>query len=119
MLEVDIHMKSIMVMIIYLDLINLIMFLIICALIPKATILNQVRDIKTLNILFITLVCIIALAITFIITKGITDTIRSFNKLIAQTAKGNLTVKFDTKRRDEFKELAKGISDIYATYEQI
>lgn len=85
---------------------------IICALIPKATILNEVRDIKTLNILFITLVCIIALAITFIITKGITDTIRSFNKLIAQTAKGDLTVKFDTKRRDEFKELAKGISDM-------
>ncbi len=85
---------------------------VICSLIPKSTILNEVRGIKTLSMVFVTLACIVALGIVIIITKVITDTIKSLNQPISQAAKGDLTVKFNTNRKDEFNTLTKGISDM-------
>lgn len=84
----------------------------ICSLIPRSTILKEVSSIRALTAVFVTLASIVAIAIVFIITKGITNTISSMNKSISLAAKGDLTVKFDTKRRDEFQNLAKGISDM-------
>lgn len=84
----------------------------ICSLIPKSTITNEVKGIRTLSIAFVTLACIVAFAVVFLITKGITDTIDSMNKSIAQAARGDFTVQFNTKRKDEFKNLAVGISNM-------
>lgn len=84
----------------------------ICSLIPKSTILNEVRGIRVLSIVFVTFACIVALAIVFFITKGIANIINNMNKSISHAAKGDLTVKFDTRRKDEFSILAKGISDM-------
>lgn len=84
----------------------------ICSLVPMSTILNEVKGIRTLSIIFITIACIIAIVIVFIITKGITDTIKNMNKSISQAAMGDLTIQFNTNRNDEFYTLAKGISDM-------
>lgn len=53
-----------------------------------------------------------ALIVVFVITKGITDTIKGINKSIYQASKGDLTVRFNTNRKDEFHTLATGISDM-------
>lgn len=84
----------------------------ICTLIPKSTILNEVRSIKTLSFVFVTMACIIAIAIVILITKGITDAIKKMNKSISKAADGDLTVEFDKNRNDEFKTLATGISNM-------
>ena len=84
----------------------------VCALVPKSTILNEVKDIKILSIAFVSIACIIALFIVFLITGGIIRTINSLNKSIALVAKGDLTVKINTKKSDEFKALTHGISDM-------
>ncbi len=84
----------------------------ICSLIPKSTILNEVRGIKILSVLFTTLACIVAIAVVVFITKQITGTILGMNKSISKVAKGDLTVNFDRERSDEFKTLSTGISDM-------
>ena len=84
----------------------------ICSLIPKSTILREVSGIKALSVIFVTLATILALIVVFVITKGITDTIKGINKSIYQASKGDLTVRFNTNRKDEFHTLATGISDM-------
>lgn len=84
----------------------------ICTLIPRSTILKEVSGIRLLSLIFVTLASMVAIAIVFIITKGITNTVNSMNKSISLAAKGDLTVKFDIHRKDEFQTLAKGITDM-------
>lgn len=84
----------------------------ICALVPKSTILEEVKGVRMLTILFVTGACIVAIIIVMLVAAGITNGINSMNRSISQVAKGDLTASFDTERRDEFSALAKGISDM-------
>lgn len=84
----------------------------VCALIPKSTILSEVHGIRVLSILFVTLSCVLAILIVFLITGDITRRIRSMNKSIAQVSKGDLTTKLDMGRNDEFFTLCGGIADM-------
>lgn len=86
----------------------------VCALIPKSTILNKVKSIRTLSILFVTIACIVAVLIVLYIAGGISRSINSLKKSILQVSQGDLTTKFDTKRKDEFLTLSTGISDMIA-----
>ncbi len=84
----------------------------VCALIPKSTIIDRVKNIKMLSFAFVTIACIIAIFVVFLIAGGISRTINALKKSISQVSKGDLTVKFDTKRKDEFLTLSNGISDM-------
>ena len=84
----------------------------VCTLIPKKTILNKVQNIKTLNIVFVTASCIIAIFVVFLIAGGVSRAINALKKSIFQISRGDLTVKFDTKRKDEFLALSNGMSDM-------
>ncbi|MBH1939956.1 methyl-accepting chemotaxis protein [Mobilitalea sibirica] len=84
----------------------------VCALVPKSTILNEVGSIKGLSVWFVTIACIIAIFVVLLIAGGIIRTINGLNKSIFQIAKGDLTVKINTKRKDEFRALTTGISDM-------
>lgn len=84
----------------------------VCALVPKSTILKQVERLKSLNILFVTIACIFAIFTGIVIAGGISRTIISLMKSISQASKGDLTAKFDTKRKDEFLTLSNGISSM-------
>ena len=84
----------------------------ICSLIPKSTILNEVRGIRVLSLVFVTVACLVAIAIVIIITKAITNTINNINESVSLAAQGDLTVEFNTNRKDEFNTLSKGISDM-------
>ncbi len=84
----------------------------ICTLVPKSTILNEVRDIKVLNISFVTAAVVIALIIVILITGTIMKAINSLNKSISHISKGDLTVRIDRRRKDEFRVLSGGISEM-------
>lgn len=91
----------------------------ICALIPKATLLKQVEDIKLLNILFVTFSVIFAALTVFFIAGGINRAIRSLMKSIAQASKGDLTTKFESKSHDEFMILTEGISNMMGSMRKL
>ncbi len=84
----------------------------ICALIPKDTILQQVSGIKSLNVAFVIISSIIAIITVILIVGGISRAISFLNKKITLAAKGDLTTSFDTKRKDEFLHLSKGIGNM-------
>ncbi|MBP7175692.1 MAG: methyl-accepting chemotaxis protein [Thermoclostridium sp.] len=84
----------------------------VCALVPKSTILMKVSSIKTLNTLFILAASLLAVLVVALIARGISRSIDSLKKSIYQVSEGDLTVQFDTKRKDEFFALSSGISDM-------
>jgi methyl-accepting chemotaxis protein len=81
----------------------------LCALIPEKAILNQVKDIKQLNFAFVSFASIFALVTGIFIAVGISRAIELLKKSIDQASKGDLTTHFNTKRKDEFLVLSKGI----------
>lgn len=84
----------------------------VCALVPKEEILMQPRSIRNLSIIFITLACAFALIVGTIIAGGIGNAIAKLVKSISLAAQGDLTAKFSTKRKDEFKILSDGLADM-------
>ena len=78
----------------------------VSALVPKSTILKQASEIRLLSVLFTTIACIIAIAIGTMIAGNVGNAITNVVKSIARAARGDLTVSFATKRKDEFQYLA-------------
>ena len=77
----------------------------LCALIPKSTILSQADNIRQLTVIIVIIACILAVATGLLISTGIDKTIKNIISKLQSAAGGDLTVDFSTKRRDEFKIL--------------
>ncbi|MDF2543897.1 MAG: methyl-accepting chemotaxis sensory transducer [Herbinix sp.] len=84
----------------------------ICALVPERTIIAQVDSLKTLSLLFASMACIMAFSIGTWIARGIGIAISKITASISEAAKGDLTVNFETKRKDEFKVLSVGLIEM-------
>lgn len=84
----------------------------ICSLIPKSYILSQVTDIRNNTILFVIIGALLAILLGTYFAKGIGSTISNITHQLRKVAKGNLTVEVTTKRKDEFKLLTEGITDM-------
>jgi len=84
----------------------------VCALVLKSTIIKQAEDIRTLSIIFVSFACIVAILIGTIISGGIGGAISKLMKSIDLAAKGDLTARFDTKRKDEFNILSRSLTDM-------
>ena len=77
----------------------------ICTLIPQSNVLGQVGSIKYITIFMVILAAGAALVTGFVISTGISKTVREMSGGLAKVAQGDLTQDFTTKRQDEFKEL--------------
>jgi methyl-accepting chemotaxis protein len=84
----------------------------VCVLIPKSTIVHQAKSIRNLSMLFVIVASIFAIVIGTLLAGGIAHAIKKLTKQISLTAKGDLTTKFDTKRKDEFHILSGSLSDM-------
>ncbi len=89
------------------------------ALIPKAEIVKKAESLKNLNIIFVLVSSIVAIVIGYFIAMGIGNTIRKLMLNIAKAAKGDLTVQFDTTKKDEFGILSKSLADMTASMKQL
>lgn len=84
----------------------------ICALMPKDVITAQAENIKDITIVIVVIACIVALSLGLLITFGISKEIARIIKKLKLVASGNLTVKFNTKRKDEFLILTQNIQEM-------
>jgi len=91
----------------------------VCSLIPESTVLKKVDEIKTLNLVFVTIAVILALITVTLITGNITKAINSLRKSIVKASGGDLTVSFQTNRKDEFLILANGISGMMSSMRKL
>ncbi|MBP1753927.1 MAG: hypothetical protein H6Q59_325 [Firmicutes bacterium] len=85
----------------------------LCALMPKSTITSQADDIKNITVIIVIIACILAVLIVAWLTTGIDKTIKGIISKLKLAAKGDLTVQFDSKRKDEFHVL---IDEIQLTF---
>ncbi|MGN0376074.1 MAG: methyl-accepting chemotaxis protein, partial [Suilimivivens sp.] len=86
----------------------------ICALIPRETIMGQTSDIKNLSIILVVIASVIAVLFGTILAGSYAGAINEMIKKLKRVSGGDLTVEVKTKRKDEFRLLADGITDMTA-----
>lgn len=92
---------------------------VICALIPEATITRQAESIRLITVLIVIIACIIAIFIGIFISTRIDKTIKDIISGLRKAAKGDLTVEFHTKRKDEFKTLIEEIQNTFLNMKEL
>ncbi len=91
----------------------------ICALMPKDAITKQAYKIENVTIAVVTIAIILAGIIVLIITQGIDKTIKGIIQPLKRAANGDLTVKFDSKRKDEFHILIEEIQNTFTKMKEL
>jgi methyl-accepting chemotaxis protein len=86
----------------------------LCALIPKDIIISQVDYIQKVTVIIVIIAILLAAVTAFAISHGISKTIREIILRLKEAAQGNLTVKFNSGRRDEFHILIKEIQNTFS-----
>ncbi len=84
----------------------------VCTLIPKSIIMDDVNQVRNLTIIIIAAAFIIVFIIGICISNGISKDLLRTCGALDSVAGGNLTTKFFTKRRDEFKLLNISINEM-------
>lgn len=85
----------------------------VCALMPESTIISQARSIGFITAIVAAIAAAVAFLIALFISKGISSTINDIILKLKDAATGDLTVTFNTNRKDEFEIL---ISEIQSTF---
>jgi methyl-accepting chemotaxis protein len=85
----------------------------LCALMPKSTITSQTDGIKHITVFIVIIACLVAILTGITISTGIVKTIREIISGLKKAAKGDLTVEFHTKRKDEYKILIDEIQNTF------
>jgi methyl-accepting chemotaxis protein len=88
----------------------------ICALMPKNVISHQADNIKKVSYIIVTIAIIVAVLTAIAISMGIDKVIKEIILRLKEAAKGDLTVIFNSKRKDEFRIL---IEEIQLTFENM
>ena len=91
----------------------------ICSLIPKSIIVNQVSDIKGITLIIVLFTCIISAIICTVIASGIGNTIRYMKNQLKKVSQGDLTVEIKSKRNDEFSSLAHDITNMIFSMKEL
>jgi len=85
---------------------------VVCAMVPKASIMKQAKNIKHITFIIVVLACVFAIFIATIITTGIDKTIKQIIKKLKIVAGGDLTIDVRMKRKDEFGILTESIGNM-------
>ncbi|MDF2483978.1 MAG: methyl-accepting chemotaxis sensory transducer [Herbinix sp.] len=84
----------------------------LCAMIPKAVIVEQANGVKNITLIVVLLASIIAISLGSYMAFGFSDSIHKINDVLHKTEAGDLTCYTKIKRKDEFRILSKSINDV-------
>lgn len=84
----------------------------ICALIPRETIIGQTADIQQISVILVVVASLVAILLGSMLAGQFGGAIYEIIRKLRKVSEGDLTVEVKTKRKDEFKLLAEGISDM-------
>lgn len=91
----------------------------ICSMIPKSTIVSQAASIKQVTVIIVIIACTIAVITGAIISIDIDAAIKSIIDGLKKAAKGDLSVDFHTKRKDEFNILNTEIQSTFSNMKEL
>lgn len=77
----------------------------LCAMIPKSVITSQADKIRNITVVIVFVACIVAILIGLLISGSIEKVVHTIIEKLRLAANGDLTVAFETKRKDEFRIL--------------
>lgn len=80
--------------------------LMLCGLVPKDTILAAANNIKNVTVAIVIIAALIAILIGIMISSGISKTINTLTKGMQKASDGDLTIRMDVNRTDEFELLS-------------
>lgn len=83
---------------------------IICALVPKSSVVKEANQIKVITSMLLFIACMIVLSIGAFICLTISRNMNKISKSIDTMAKGDLTIQINHKGNNEFSSLASNIS---------
>jgi len=83
--------------------------------IPEQTMSRQANEIRTSTVVTVILVAILVVIIGTVMAAGMSGAIRNIMKQVDKAAKGDLTVRVNTRRRDEFAVLSNSFNDMIAS----
>lgn len=78
----------------------------ICAMVPKASFMQQANDIKVITLIIVAIASMLALSAAALLSGRISRSLKSINKNLKQISEGDLTVTVSNKHKDEFITLA-------------
>lgn len=79
----------------------------LCTLIPQKNIVAEVSAIRNLTVVIVLVAVAIAVLVGTFIASGISKAVQVISKALEKVAEGDLTQKFEVKRKDEFGTLGK------------
>ena len=82
----------------------------LCTLIPNSTVLGEVKTIQVMTVAVVIVAIIIALLTGTYLARSISSVLGKVCKKLAKVEGGDLTQKFETKRKDEFGELTRSLN---------
>ena len=92
---------------------------VIYSLLPESAILGQAAMIKNITYLIVIISCIIALCTGLFLALGINKNISSIIQLLQKAAKGNMTVTFQSKSKDEFRMLTSSLNEMLGSIREL
>ncbi len=92
---------------------------VICAMIPSSYLLEQSSSIKNLTLIMVIAAAILAVAIGVIVAYGFGKAITEMIQTLSKATDGDLTVKVNHIRRDEFGILSKSINQMIGSLNEI
>ncbi len=84
----------------------------ICALVPRETIIGQTVDIQRFSMALVVLASLIAVLLGSMLARQYGGAIYDMIHKLKKVSEGDLTVEVKTRRKDEFKLLAEGVTDM-------
>ena len=85
---------------------------VICVLIPMDNIIGQTADIQKITYILVALASVVAIIMGALMASNISAAITEIVRKVKKVSKGDLTVEIKTKRKDEFKLLSDGVTDM-------
>ena len=87
--------------------------------IPEKAIMQQASNIKNMTIITVIMALILAIVVGVILARGIGNAIGNVNAILKVASEGDLTVKIETGRRDEFRKLNRHITDMIGSIKHL
>lgn len=92
---------------------------IVCSIIPESDILRNLNSIRATIFIMVLIACIIAVIIGVFSTNDISKIINKFSSSFRQVAQGDLKLRINSSRKDEFGDLARDMDKMLETVQNL
>lgn len=85
---------------------------VVCALVPRAVITAQAREIRIITVVIVIVAFIVAILIGTMISMGMSNAMKIMMEKLEAASEGDLTVHVSLKRKDEFRKLSGSVNNM-------